>query len=155
MWLRYPYLACIIVLTVVAWSRTQATQISSNSNQTSPPFVAFCELLAHPDKYDKKIVRTKATQFSGIDTATLRSLDCDYDDAWMYTNCFGESCAKISNAMDNLLGKDDRARRVVTMDMVGTFFAYDENNRNYRFMKLEIMDAKVANPNEFKRRKRS
>jgi hypothetical protein len=155
MWLRYPYLACIIVLTVVVCSRPQPTQISSNSNQTSPPFVAFCELLAHPDKYDKKIVRTKAIQFSGIDTATLRSLDCYYDDAWMYTNCFGESCAKISNAMDNLLGKDYRARRVVTLDMVGTFFAYDENNRNYRFMKLEIMDAKVANPNDFKRRKRS
>jgi hypothetical protein len=155
MWLRCSHLVCIIVLGTVTCSRTQPTQISSNSNQTSPPFVAFCELLAHPDKYDTKIVRTKATQFSGIDTATLRSLDCDYDDAWMYTNCFGESCAKISNAMDNLLGKDYRARRVVTLDMVGTFFAYDENNRNYRFMKLEIMDAKVANPNDFKRRKRS
>jgi hypothetical protein len=155
MWLRYSHLACIIVLSVVACSRTQPAQTSSNANETSTPFVAFCELLAHPDKYDKKTVRTKATQFTGVDTAAFRSLDCDYDDAWMRANCPRESCVKISNAIDNLLGKTDfRARRVVTLDMIGQFLAYDEDKRNHRFMMLEIKDAKLANPDDFKLRKR-
>ncbi len=145
----------LVILCTFSCPGTPRAQLSPNLDQTSPPFVAFCELLEHPDRYDKKIVRTNATEFSGIDTAALRSLDCDYDDAWVRANCSAESCAKISNAIDKILGKDDyRARRVVTLDVVGQFLAYDEEQRNHRFMMLEIKDAQFANPDDFKLRKR-
>ena len=145
----------LMIFGAIACSRNSPAQRSPDRNQTAPPFVAFCELLAHPNQYDKKIVRTKATEFSGIDTAALRSLDCDYDDAWVRANCSAESCAKVSNALDRLLGKTDyRARRVVTLDLVGQFLAYDEDKRNHRFMMLEIKDAQLANPDDFKLRKR-
>ena len=144
-----------VILCTFSCSAIPRAQPSSTLNQTSPPFVDFCELLEHPDRYDKKIVRTKATQFSGIDTAALRSLDCDYDDAWMRANCSAESCAKISIAIDKILGKDDyRARRVVTLDVVGQFLAYGEEKRNHRFMMLEIQHAQFANPDDFKLNKR-
>jgi hypothetical protein len=153
MWLRFSQLACLIVF-VSGCSRTPPAQIATNTNPASPPFVSFCELLAHPDQYDKKIVRTKATEFSGIDTAAFRSLDCDYDDAWMRANCSPEGCAKISNAIDQLLGKP-HLRQTVTLDMVGQFFAYDEDQRNHRFRVLDVNNVELANPDDFKLRKRS
>ena len=82
-------------------------------------------------------------------------MDCDYDDAWVRANCKDESCDKISDAIDRLLGKSDHpARRAVTLDLVGQFLAFDEYKRNHRFMMLEIKDAQLVNPDEFKLTKR-
>ena len=142
-----------MALGVSGCMRTQPTQ-TAPTNQTSPPFVSFCELLAHPNQYDQKIVRPKATQFSGIDTAAFRSLDCDFDDAWMRANCSPDGCAKMSNAVDQLLGKP-HFRQTVTYDMVGQFLAYDEDQRNHRFRVLDVTKVELANGDDFKFRKRS
>jgi len=41
------------------------------------------------------------------------------------------------------------------LDMVGQFFAYDEDQRDHRFRVLDVNNVELANPDDFKLRKRS
>jgi len=88
-----------------------------------------------------------------MDTAAFRSLDCDFDDALMRANCSPEGCAKISSAIAQSLG-EITLEQAVTLDMVGQFLAYDEAQRGHRFLVLDINKVELANPDDFKLRKR-
>jgi len=135
----------VLALAYPTLSRVQALALQKKAAE--PQMVPFCQLLAHPAQYDKKVVRTKATLFSGIDTEALRDVNCDYDDAWMRANCSRQSCGSIYKALD---GPEFKPGAPINIEVVGKFLAYNEHKRNHRFVMYEIKAAKPANADDFR-----
>jgi hypothetical protein len=112
----------------------------------STPTVAFCELVSHPQRYDKRVVRTEAISAIGIESAVLYDPQCSTEEtrAWVtYDSAWSKTDQKLRTAYNNLLsdenngriprGHSGRARAV----LVGRFEASDKNGyghlNQYRF----------------------
>jgi hypothetical protein len=138
----------LVVLALASPTLSIAQPLAIQKKASEPQMVPFCQLLAHPAQYDKKIVRTKATLFSGIDTEVLRDLNCDYDSAWMRANCSRQSCDSIYKALD---GPEFKPGAPINIEVVGKFLAYNEHKRNHRFVMYEIKAAKPASTDDFRK----
>ena len=110
------------------------------------PTVAFCELIRHPERYDKRLVRTEAISAIGVESAVLYDPQCStegtrtwvtYDDGWEKAD------KKLQKAYLDLLYDENNGRiprghsgraKVV---LVGRFEASNKNGyghlNQYRF----------------------
>lgn len=96
--------------------------------------VPFCELIQNPDRYDRKLIRTRAIFVHSVDFFFLKDDACSKDDVQVAAVgpierddklVESKSRHKIGAVMEKLLRESDGPREV-NANMVGRFYAGDK-----------------------------
>jgi hypothetical protein len=135
--------ATLFAATIEA-QRRRKPQIKPSSKTVTT--VAFCELISHPQLYDKRVVRTEAISAIGVESAVLYDPQCstDVSRTWVTNDAAWEKAdKKLQTAYLDLLfdenngrfprGRSGRAKVV----LIGRFEASNKNGyghlNQYRF----------------------
>ena len=104
--------------------------------------IHFCKLIRNPSHYDGQIVRTRATLFTGTDTAELKSLECDSNSIRVGAECStGDGCERVHTAITSFLSETSW-HEPRTIDVIGRFHAdLDVLSHQYRFKMFEVRGA--------------
>ena len=113
----------------------------------------YCDLIAHPELHNNKIVRVKASYFSGRHGGFFYALDCDGlgKRAHSVLSCDNEeSCKKLREVIDNALtGGLTRGRAELTVvgrfKGPGVYAKPSPNSEGFRF-ELEFHKIEKAAP---------
>ena len=96
--------------------------------------VEFCDVLANPEAFDQKLVRTRAIfRYGGEDTTDLYCPDCSGPDWGWVKPFFGdsyESCTKKEVAKK--LSRHEHDGGTVRVTLVGKFFAGKKGEKSYQ-----------------------
>jgi hypothetical protein len=127
----------MIALSLVAIPAS--TPATSNAKVNS---VRFCDLIRHPKRYDRKLVRVRALYQSFTDTATLSNPSCDWgrDDTVIQTKCSPKYCEQIIDDFTRMI-PSQRFNLNVNVDVTGQFYAYGNGNQHL-FIIMRVNDAK-------------
>lgn len=137
-------LFCVLVFPLMG--EAQRRRKPKSKPLAATPTVAFCELISHPELYDKRVVRTEVISAIGIESAVLYDPQCSTEETrtWVtYDSAWSKTDKKLQTAYNDLLydenngriprGHSGRARAV----LVGRFEASDKNGyghlNQYRF----------------------
>jgi hypothetical protein len=137
-------LLCALLLAVSVEAQRRRKPGIKPSSKTAT--IAFCELISHPELYDKRVVRTEAISAIGIESAVLYDPQCSTEETrtWVtHDAAWSKADKKLLMAYNALLfdenngrvprGHSGRARAV----LIGRFEASDKNGyghlNQYRF----------------------
>jgi hypothetical protein len=118
-------LLCVMALAVTG--NAQRRHKPRTKPSSNVPTVAFCELIRHPELYDKRIVRTQAISALGVESQVLYDPQCSTEETrvWVTHDAAWEKAdKKLQAAYSALLfdennnriprGRSGRARAVLT-----------------------------------------
>lgn len=137
-------LLCAMALVVSSSAqRRHKPRIKSSSNV---PTVAFCELISHPQLYDKRIVRTEAISAIGMESQVLYDPQCSTEETrvWVTHDAAWEKADKKLQAAYFALLFDENNNRIprghsgrAKVVLTGRFEASNKNGyghlNQYRF----------------------
>lgn len=112
--------------------------------------VLFCDLIQFPERYDRKLIRTRAIFVHSVDYFYLKDDTCPVDDVQVAAvgpiesddKLVGsQSRRRIGAVLERLLRQRDGAPLEVNADMVGRFYAGDKYGRGRQFAILDEIDA--------------
>ena len=63
-----------------------ARKRATSSPSAIPATVAYCDLLRHPDSYDRKLIRVKAIYSSHFEMSALRDPNCSEEFLWTWVD---------------------------------------------------------------------
>src|SRR5215471_1494616 len=74
-----PLLFALLISNVIDTNNDRSVPISVESflNVQPPQTVAFCELVKHPESYENRLVRVRASYVSNFESSMLYDLRCD------------------------------------------------------------------------------
>lgn len=147
-------LLCVTVFAVTGQAQRKARIKSSAQTKT----VAFCELIAHPELYDKRIVRTEVISAIGVESQVLYDPQCSTRETrtWvMHDAAWAKADKKLQAAYLALLfdenngrfprGRSGRAKAT----LIGRFEASNKDGyghlNQYRFQ-FSIMGIEKVEP---------
>jgi len=113
--------------------------------------IPFCELMKSPERYNRKLIRTRAIFDNGEDWSSLKHDDCpagngrvgvigavEPNDQLIEAN----STSRIRSVLDRLISENWEGPFEVDADMVGRF--YVQPNGSYQFAILYEFDARAT-----------
>jgi hypothetical protein len=119
-----------------AWNNCRAQRVKNPPSAAAKiPTVSYCDLIRHPARYNKKVLRITATYFVGVEAAALEDFRCDEDRSiWIDYDDSYKSCTKkeVEDNLDKILGPFEvktensvglRAARYARVTFVGRFEA--------------------------------
>ena len=109
--------------------------------------VAFCDLVANPERYNHKIVRTQATVVTTFELSFLYDLPCNREEAWTYFETHNSQSSEGLEAVlgDLVRGKARRANATVIGEFDGSLKEGYGHLDSFRFS-FVIMAVEKAEP---------
>jgi hypothetical protein len=103
---------CAMALAVTDGSQRRHKPRSKPSSRV--PTVAFCELISHPELYDKRIVRTEAISAIGVESQVLYDPQCSTEETrvWVTHDAAWEKADKKLRAAYFALLFDENNNRI-------------------------------------------
>lgn len=112
--------------------------------------VTFCDLVANPELYNGKIIRTQATAVTTFEVAFLYDLPCNREGAWTYFEATNDESSK---AIEVLLGEFVRGKaRRAKMTISGRFDGPSKegyghlNSFRFRFLIMNVEKGEPVPP---------
>jgi hypothetical protein len=94
--------------------------------------VEFCELLADPQAYDQKLVRTRALfRYGGEDTIDLYCPDCT-GQSWGWVNPIFDDSSCTKRSVAEKLSLEKHSGGTVRITFIGKFFVRKKGEKSYQ-----------------------
>jgi hypothetical protein len=96
--------------------------VDSSTSSKKMPTVYFCDLVAHPELYENKIVRVRASYFANFESNLLYDLECNSKEnhVWFMLDCdTDESCKAMRDILNKNLEGDPFSGMRVELVIVG------------------------------------
>lgn len=105
-------LFCATMLVVTSYAQRRHKPRIKPSSKV--PFVAFCELISHPELYDKRVVRTEAISAIGVESQVLYDPQCSTEETrvWVIHDPAWEKADKKLQAAYFALLFDENNNRI-------------------------------------------
>jgi hypothetical protein len=132
----------LLLLLNMLWGQQEAA-ISSSAGQDATLTVSYCDLIAHPEQYKDKIVRVKASYFTGRHAGFFYDLECDglSKRAHSALSCGDEeSCKNLRETIDKVLAGGITMSRA-ELTVIGRFKgpgAYGKISPNDKGLRFEL-----------------
>jgi hypothetical protein len=112
--------------------------------------VSFCELIQHPDRFDRKLVQTRAIFVNDVDWAFIKDAACENEDAMIeYIGAREPNDKLIEAQRPDKIGailktylREGKELPEVNIEFVGRFYA--EGKNRHRVAILREIEAKPA-----------
>lgn len=139
----------VVMAAFGAWDNCHAQPVKKPSNVAKIHTVSYCDLVRHPARYSKKVVRITATYFVGMEAAALEDFRCDEARSiWIDHDDSYKSCTRkeAKDELDKILGPSElrtentvvlRAARSARVTFVGRFEVarkFNWKKRDYAFI---------------------